>query len=380
MPEELSWLPLVESGFKVKALSRARALGLWQFIASTGYRYELQRGDWIDERMDPEKATRAALAYLQDLHGLFGEWTTALAGYNCGELTVQRVIRDQRASYFDQFWDVFVLLPRETRRYVPRLLATLAIIKDPQVYGFELPEPMQPLRYETVETARSVTLTDADKAMQLERGTLAALNPELRYAATPNETYALKVPPGTRATLLASLDKLPRRAISSGLAVHRVRSGETLSAIARRYRTSVVELTRLNRLASAHRIWPGQRLTVRAIPGYSGSLASSSVGGELRYQVRRGDSLWLLASRFGTTVDSIRRNNGLRGTLLHPGQELLIRSGSTAAASGSTYVVRRGDTLGKIARHLRVSLDRLLQFNGLTRRSTIYPGQTIRTP
>lgn len=377
MPEELSWLPLVESGFKVKALSRARALGLWQFIASTGYRYDLQRGDFVDERMDPEKATRAAIAYLRDLHGLFGDWTTALAAYNCGEGNVQRQINRQSAGYFDQFWDLFVLLPRETARYVPRMLATLAIVKDPETYGFELPEPLPPLEYDTIEVRRSIALSDADKALHLEGGTLAALNPQLRYSATPNERYGLKVPRGTGQSLLASIDSLPRWVSSSGLASHRVRRGDTLSGIARTYRTSVRELMRLNNLASANRIWPGQRLAVRGTAG----IARVALENDIRYEVRRGDSLWLLASRYGTTVDSLRRDNGLNSNLLHPGQRLLIRgSKSSGSAAGRNYVVRRGDTLGKIAERMRVPLSSLMSANGLTRRSTIYPGQTLRSP
>ena len=131
LPEELSWLPLVESGFKNRALSSARALGMWQFISSTGSRYGMQRNHWVDERMDPEKSTDAAIGYLTDLHGMFGDWMLALAGYNCGEHRVMRVIRRQEADYLDHFWDVYNQLPRETARYVPRLLATLAIVQGP---------------------------------------------------------------------------------------------------------------------------------------------------------------------------------------------------------------------------------------------------------
>ncbi|MGH7857226.1 MAG: lytic transglycosylase domain-containing protein [Candidatus Binatia bacterium] len=145
MPEQLSWLPLVESGFKDRALSTARALGLWQFIPSTGYRYGLDRSDSVDERMDPEKATQAAIAYLTALHNLFGDWMTALAAYNCGEHNVLRAINNQKLSYFDQFWDLYQRLPRETRRYVPRFLATLTILEDPKKYGFTLPAVNPPL-------------------------------------------------------------------------------------------------------------------------------------------------------------------------------------------------------------------------------------------
>jgi membrane-bound lytic murein transglycosylase D len=138
LPRELSWLPLIESGFKVKALSRARALGLWQFIPSTGYKFGLKRDEWIDERMDVTKSTLAAIDYLKELHNIFGAWMTVLAGYNCGEAKVLRVIRNQNINYLDNFWDVFEKLPWETARYVPRFLAALFIINDPNRFGFDL--------------------------------------------------------------------------------------------------------------------------------------------------------------------------------------------------------------------------------------------------
>lgn len=320
LPEQLSWLPLVESGFKSRALSHARALGLWQFISSTGYRYGLERSSWVDERMDPEKATAAALGYLTDLHGLFGDWLTALAAYNCGERAVLREISNQRVSYFDRFWDLYARLPRETRRYVPRFLAVLEILRDPAGYGFDLPEPMAPLEYETVEVARPTELEALDRKLGLPDGTLALLNPELRVGATPDEAYALKVPRGTGDTAVASLATLPEwEPPQPAFAVHRVRRGETLSGIAARYRTSVGSLMAANRLRSAHRIRPGQQLQVPL-------------------------------------------------------------AGSGGSGSASVYVVRRGDTLGTIARRQGVTLGRLLQANGLSSRSTIYPGQTLTIP
>ena len=128
LPEELSWLPLIESGFKPRALSRARALGLWQFIASTGYRYGLKRDKYIDERMDPVKATRAAIKYLSELHDFFGDWTTAIASYNCGEIRVQSVIRNQKIDYLDNFWDLFSSLPMRRLAMYPGLLPPCSLL------------------------------------------------------------------------------------------------------------------------------------------------------------------------------------------------------------------------------------------------------------
>lgn len=376
VPEQLSWLPMVESWYKVRALSSARALGMWQFISSTGYRFGLQRSDWFDERMDPEKSTRGAVAYLVELHEMFGDWLTALASYNCGEARVMRTINNQRIPYFDQFWDLYELLPRETRRYVPRFLAVLEILDDPERYGFtDLPEPEPPLVYDTVTLSRSVKLADLEKELGLVDGVLPALNPELRRSATPPEAYDLKVPIDvTGETLLASLAELPRYTPPVvETSIHVVRSGESLSVIASRYGTSVSTLMRLNGLSNPNRLRVGQRLRVTG----SASAVVATGGAPTTYTVRRGDSLWRIARRYGTTVDRLRRDNGLSGNRLSPGQRLTVRSGT---GGGSVYVVRRGDTLGGIANARRIPVGRLAEANGLSLRSTIYPGQRLVIP
>ncbi len=341
LPEQLSWLPIVESGFKERALSTARALGLWQFIPSTGYRYGLDRSSWIDERMDPDKATRAALAYLSALHDLFGDWLTALAAYNCGEQNVLRQINNQKVSYFDQFWDLYNRLPRETRRYVPRFLATLEIVENPAKYGFVLPQPAAPVVFERVEVARAAPLDALDRAMGFTPGTLAGLNPELRRNATPDASYKLKVPPESGPTLLASLETLPKWTPPpvASTSTHRVRSGETLSKIAAMYRTSVPRLMELNRLRRADQLSIGQVLQV---PGGGSSTSSGTApkvasvqrtdtpaGTLVQYRVRAGDNLWLIAARYGTTVERIRDDNGLRNNFLQVGQILNIRAGAS---------------------------------------------------
>jgi len=262
LPEDLGWLPVIESGFKIRALSRARALGLWQFISSTGSLYDLKRDRWVDERMDPLKSTQAAVRYLSDLHSMFGDWTTALAGYNCGEYRVQRVINAQQINYLDNFWDLFAMLPYETARFVPRFIAALSIIKDPAKYGFNLPAPYPPLKYETVTVNQPAKLSSLSTALGLDASELAFLNPELRYDATPEYAYQLRVPLGLGEKALQAILTLPRWIPPEATySWYKVRSGDTLSTIARRHRTSVAAIKRLNGLRG-NLIRPGQLLKI----------------------------------------------------------------------------------------------------------------------
>ncbi len=334
LPDELCWIPIIESGFKVRAYSRARALGLWQFITSTGYRFGLKKDRWIDERMDPEKATNAAVRYLQELHALFGDWATALAAYNCGEFRVQRVIRAQRINYLDNFWDLYVMLPGETARFVPRFIAALLIIQDPGKYGLELPTPDPPIQYETVTINRPVQLSVLTKHLKLTEGQLAGLNPELRHKATPDREYSLKVPTGWGDKALTAINNLDRWIPPEATyVVHYVRRGETVSGIARRYRTSVSAIARLNRLRRNYLIRPGQRLKVpaRGRVGYSTRRYSavkkptSRPEGASAYTVQAGDTPYSIAQRFGMRLRSLLSINGLnRRSRIYPGQQLWI--------------------------------------------------------
>ncbi len=418
LPQELSWLPLIESGFKVRAFSSARALGLWQFIASTGYKYGLKRNTYVDERLDPEKATEAAIAYLTELHGIFGDWVTALAAYNCGEGRVLRVIQSQNVKYLDNFWDLYQRLPLETARYVPRFLAVLYIINDPQKYGFDLPKPDPAQVYEEVTINRQVKLDDISKKMGIPENELKALNPELRYSLLPAEPYNLKMPPGKGELLLASIDSI---AISTtpqnAYARHRVRSGETLSTIAAKYHTSVRRIMLANNLRKSNYIVAGKTLKIpmrgTTIATRSATTIDSADVPDT-HLVRQGDSLWIIAKKYGTTVKRIQSLNGLSTTALTPGQRLKIKetasaspeaktasetetseteiaetdsestSAWTADASSEndpqnfrTYVVKKGDSPFTIAKQNNTTVDRLLQINHLSKRSTIYPGQTL---
>ena len=331
LPEELSWLPLIESGFKVRALSRARALGLWQFIASTGYRYGLARNKWVDERMDPEKSTAAAIAYLIDLHRMFGDWSTVLAAYNCGEWAVLSRIKKQKIDYLDNFWDLYERLPRETASYVPRFLAMLHILKNPEAQGVELPEVEEPVETDEVTIGKRVHLKSIAERVDVDYEILQELNPELRRNSTPDSSYTLKVPSGKGEILLAKLDDIPAWRLSvPSHRVHRVRKGDSLSVLADRYGSSVRSIMSANGLKSSNSIKVGWTLKI-PVRGADGDWEGEAVirttkleEGLSVYKVRRGDSLWEIANVCGTTTQTIMSLNGLRSSRLHAGQVLKV--------------------------------------------------------
>jgi membrane-bound lytic murein transglycosylase D len=385
LPQELSWLPLIESGFKVNALSRSRALGMWQFIPSTGYKFGLSRDKFIDQRMDPEKSTRAAIEYLKELHQIFGDWSTVLAAYNCGEGRVLRLIRGQNINYLDNFWDLYQRLPRETARYVPRFLATLHILNNPKTYGLDQVSVDPPLDYETVIINKQVHLKNVAKSLGLDSNALKELNPELRYQIVPGENYALKIPPGKSQMLLAKIDQIPvSQPPQPAFIHHRVRHGESLSLIARKYRTSVGSIMRANNMHKSNYIVAGKRIKIpqRGYTAQTSQIIQKPITGEaLTHKVRKGDSLYIIAKLYGTTTKKIQELNNLKTTMLHKGQVLTIFPGKETpppAVDGlATYEVRAGDSPFQIAKRHKMPLDRFLSLNQLYPESKIFPGQKV---
>ncbi|MCJ7616342.1 MAG: LysM peptidoglycan-binding domain-containing protein [Desulfobacterales bacterium] len=382
LPVELSWLPLIESGFNVVALSKARALGLWQFIPSTGYKFGLKRDMFIDERIDSVKSTKAAIAYLKELHNIFGDWNTVLASYNCGEGRVLRVIRSQNINYLDDFWDLYQRLPSETARYVPRFLATLHIVKNLEKYGLDSIKIDSPLEYETISVSKQVHLKDIAKNIGTSEKILKELNPELRYYILPSDQYPLRIPLGKSEELLSKLDKIsvcsPPR--STRIVYHKVSPGESLSTIARRYRTSVKRIMLANNMHKSNFIVAGKKLK---IPQKEAIYQTREPQYEhtSKYVVKRGDSLWIIARRFDTRTKNLQKLNNLSNTDLHIGQILKIpgqkESPAPAKESLGTYLVKCGDSPFRIAKLYNMPLERFLSTNNLTPRSKIYPGQKV---
>ncbi len=398
LPPELSWLPLIESGYKVRALSSARALGLWQFIPSTGYRFGLTRDRYIDERMDPYKSTQAAIAYLKALHDMFGDWATVLAAYNCGEGRVLSVIRSQQINYLDNFWDLYEQLPSETARYVPRFLATLHIVNNPKKYGIDKLEPQRPLAFETVLITKRISLVDVSTRIGVSREILRELNPELRQGILPDTAYNLKIPPEKNRLLLAKLDQIPvtplpasakparKKGAPAAVAYHRVRKGDTLTGIARTYRTSVGTIKRANHLNRGSTITIGKILKIpggRTPKQTQAYVAAQRPGKSIAYVVKKGDTLWSIAKRHGTSTQKIMKANRMGSKNVLVGQRLKIpddgANGTEIASNDAmkTYRVKSGDAPLGIAKRHKMTLKRFLHVNSLTRDSKIYPGQKV---
>ncbi len=390
LPVELAWLPLIESGFKVNALSTARALGLWQFIPSTGYRYNLNRDGYIDERMDPEKATRGAIDYLRELHDMFGDWSTVLAAYNCGENRVMRTIQSQNINYLDDFWDLYERLPRETARYVPRFLATLHIVSSPEKYGLDDVALEPELEFETVSVPKQAALKSIAQVTGIDADLLRELNAELRQGVLPENGYELRVPAGEAERVTAKIDEIPTyhpRKIQ--VVQHRVRRGDTLSSLTRRYGSDIKSIQQANSLRGTGPLVAGRTLRIPLtdyrptdMPATAAAGGSAGKRPSIEHVVRAGDSLYNLAQRYNTSVQEIQRQNQLKGTRITVGQRLAISPSTPPPAQAphprpTIYAVRPGDTLHAIAKSHNMSLDQLLALNNLSSLSRIVPGQKI---
>ena len=363
LPLDLAYVPLVESAFKPDALSRAKAKGMWQFMRGTALENGLQHDWYIDERAEPEKATRAAAKYLKTLYATFGDWHLALASYNSGPGRVQTAIK--RSGGVRDFWKLSAsrrYLPRETRDYVPLILAAVIVARNPAQYGMEItPEQTEQPKFETVMLPVAVDLRRIAEWVGTTAQAIQDLNPELRRWTTPVRAtnYELKVPEGTADVVRAKLvDSAPDAA---NLTWHTVRSGETLLSIARKLKVSRADLAEANYLSVKSRVTPGQQLIVpRAptlllaartdnplsveprpaqTPAVDGIVAASSTipntvpQGKLVYRVKSGDTLSSIARAFQTSVASLKKWNDLRTNSLRAGQRLTILTRTNTIAT-----------------------------------------------
>jgi len=390
LPPDLVYLAMIESGFKVNARSRMAAVGPWQFIKPTAKRYGLRVDSWIDERMDPEKSTIAAAIYLGDLYDMFQSWELAAAGYNCGEHRVQAAI-DEYNLY--DYWAISEFtLPKETRDYVPKLMAALIIAKSPDKYGFRGISYDQPLKYEKAYVPPQKKLKDIATVVGISSYSLNELNPSLKHAVTPpGGSYELRVPVGYGKIVASKRVEISSlRAVasvgysgSSGSAKYRVKRGDTLGKIARRNRVSVSSIKRANRLKSST-IRVGQVIKIpgrgSSKPTYAGNFNRSNT----TYKVRRGDTLGAIAARHQVGVSVVKGSNNIKGSTIFVGQVLTIPNAVTPKyvtkkSVPSKYRVKRGDTIGGIAGRHGVSISSIKSANNIMG-STIRAGQTLTIP
>ena len=393
VPAELFYLAMAESGFRPKARSYAYATGMWQFISSRGKQYGLRQDRYLDLRYDAETSTRAAAKHLKDLYIEFNDWYLAMAAYNCGPNRVKSAIR--RTGSRD-FWTLSKrrALPSQTRNYVPIILAMTYVGKNQDLFDLGELDPAPDLRYDTVRTRGEVSFDLIADMTGSSVETIRDLNKALFRSATPPYPYDLRLPPDSgehyrREVALVPPDKRNqwRR--------YEVRAGETLEAVANRYKVEPARLAELNSLEDGVELAGGMRLTVptttklqiyRYYGGVAGGLLEPGTG---RYRIASGDTLGAIARRFRTTVANLQAWNGLNSTRIRAGRYLIVQPPGTAASSAArgssgatptgTYTVRRGDSLSAIGARVGASVSQLRAWNGI-RGSTIHIGQTLKVP
>ncbi len=327
VPQDLIYLAQAESAFQPLALSRAGARGIWQFVAWRGNEYGLRHTWWVDDRQDPEKATRAAAHHLRDLYGMFGDWYLAMAAYNCGPGNVQKAV--ERTGYAD-FWELYRrnVLPKETKNYVPIILALTLIAKDAAHYGIHA-EPDPPVPFEVVKPGRAIDLRLVAETIDVDVETLHGLNPSLLRLATPDDPgFELHLPPGTAAKFSTEIADIPPDKWVSWRR-HRVAPGETLAAIAKKYRVTPGAIAEANNLEHGSALEPGDKLIIPA------AQAQAEAARRLvSYRVRKGDTFLGIADRFSVDAEDLKKWNRLKADRVSRGMVLRIYTVGGAPEAG----------------------------------------------
>jgi membrane-bound lytic murein transglycosylase D len=320
IPQDLIYLAQAESGFKPLALSRARARGMWQFMASRGVGYGLRRSWWVDDRQDPEKATRAAARHLKDLYNQFGDWYLAMAAYNSGPGNVQQAVR--RTGYAD-FWELYKrnVLPAETKNYVPIILAMTIMSKNPAQYGLDAVQPDPAMKYDLVKVDYPVDLRLVAECVDVPVEQMIDLNPSLLRRTTPkDQPFELRLPEGTKDKYQAAIATIP---VEKRVAwrYYKVQPGDSLAGIARKYRTTEKAIAQANNLEGTA-LAPEARLVIPVNGSANGKIVYSRYASH--YKTHTGDTVLTVAEDFGVPPDRLRRWNGLKGNGLRHGRVLVI--------------------------------------------------------
>ena len=399
LPGDLVYLALIESGFSNRAVSRARAVGMWQFMPATGRAYGLRIDGWIDERRDPVKATAAAARHLRDLRQRFGSLYLAAAAYNAGAGRVGRGLNalgpDEEAedslhsdATFFRLYNT-QLIRRETKDYVPKLIAAAIIAKEPARYGFNVTRTDEPFRADSVVVT---DMTGLDVIARLADTTVAAirdLNPQyLRLVTPPGARSVVRVPVGRGESTSLALSELPERERVT-FREHTVARGDTPSGVAKRYGVSLAALYEANPKMRSRHMQPGQRVVI-PVGGAMSTVVARSVSEPVErvitwHRVKRGETLSHIARRYDVSQAQVQRWNRMgRSTQIKAGQRLRIgetpMERARVATRGSTHTVRSGETLIGVAKRYGVSLSALSSANGLSTSSKIRIGQRLRIP
>lgn len=395
LPGELALLPVVESAFDPFAYSHGRAAGPWQFLSGTARDFGVPINDWYDGRRDFVVATPAALEYLDYLHGLFDDWALAIAAYNAGQGRVGRAVRRNQRQNLGIEWDQ-LRLPRETRGYVPKLKGLSCLVRDPVRHAFVLPPIEDRPQIEVLETGGPVDLVALSLVEPVNTVELLTLNAGLnRHLTPPQGPHHLVVPLAQAERIRGALADLPAPTPGPASSI-RVRPGDTLSRLAERHATTIEALQRANGMTDT-RLRAGQQLRLPSSEWQAEGHEDENYRSVLRelaalqeqllptdrfiHSVRPGESLWVIARRYGVSVGDLQRMNGLgRNSLIRPGQRLVVERDQPRRAPAivdGRYVVRQGDSLWAIARAQQVALSDLMRWNGLGADSVLQPGQEL---
>lgn len=344
LPEDLVYLALIESGFNLRAKSRARAVGAWQFMKATGRRYGLKVDAWIDERRDPIRSTVAAARYLKDLYLMFESWYLAASAYNAGEYKILKAIEEVKTH---NFWRLSQTrtIRRETKDYIPKLIAAAILAKNPAKYGFEGVVYEEALSFDTVVIDYPVHLRELSKVLDCSEEELQDLNPELVREVVPAGVgnYELKIPTGKKARaerLLASLRGQITVGGNDSPLEHRIRNGETLASVSKKYKIRLSELANANNMSPKEKVTPGASLIIprkvssttkvsttqkRVSKKEPASVTEMKLDGSFIFHtVKDGESLWSISEKYNVTIKDIFKWNGLRKNKIMPGAKLKI--------------------------------------------------------
>src|SRR5579863_303510 len=391
VPQDLIFIAQAESGFHPTALSRAGARGIWQFMASRAKGYGLERNPWMDERQDPEKSTRAAAHHLKDLYNQFGDWYLAMAAYNSGPGTVQSAVK--RTGYAD-FWQLYNrnVLPKETRNYVPIILAMTIMAKNPEQYGLATLQRESPVPFDTVQIDYAVDLRLVAECVDVPAATLQDLNPALlRLTTPPGKSYELHLPQGTKEQYQTSIAKIPED-MRVWWRYHQIVPSDTLASISKTYRTTPRAIAQANNFsadkANDEDLQAGSKLIIPIEPGRRLSDSTQAYARHLTvYKIRRGDTVQRVADNFGVSAVMVRRWNHLKGDSLGKRRVLYVhlpitpnpdapdsvttrKSNSsnklhTASSNGvRRHRVQQGETLNSIASSNHTTVSAIKRDNG----------------